>query len=381
MRPVAALLWLSAACGCSQAPVDPPIDTDTPETDVTVIDTSPGTPDTDTAVETEDSDTDLVPMELLHVPPYVLPSDGCGICLLTSSGELRCSTNPDCPSDPFGASLDYQWVAAGLPLDGRFRAAAFPVISPPALYVVDAAGEPNLWVAQFPPDPPLIGWFDDGLGEAYEGLSIAAISVGPVPNCALDPFGRARCVSIWGWGLVAPRPDPPSRRYRQVATYGAEACAIRGDRTMLCWGALDAFAPLALRGPQRFRDVSVEYSLACAITVEGNIECLDHPDAASNPVVPGVTRLGPTPLDIADAQRISVGPYAACVLRENGAVRCWGRTDVVPWMTMEVAPQTPEVVSITTDSGWVCTVLADESVTCWGRVPDWLEPGMNTPLP
>jgi alpha-tubulin suppressor-like RCC1 family protein len=118
------------------------------------------------------------------------------------------------------------------------------------------------------------------------------------------------------------------------------SCAIRKDRTVWCWRwDLDKYVhssdnkesptapvkPPAATGMTHAVSIAVGYDAACAVRDDGTVACWGANDRgqlgdgtiaqhAQPAAVPGIT----------DAIAVTAGYKHACVLRRGGTVTCWG---------------------------------------------------------
>jgi alpha-tubulin suppressor-like RCC1 family protein len=139
---------------------------------------------------------------------------------------------------------------------------------------------------------------------------------------------------------------------------GSHSCAVKGDGTVLCWGA-NAFGQLG--------------------------------DATTEP------RLVPTPVMLlSDAVELTAGNNHTCARREGGAVACWGRNNVGQLgdgMMPMTDRLTPVPVAGLTDAvelaatpvlggNYTCARRAGGSVACWGMNPlDGMATNRPAPVP
>ena len=131
-----------------------------------------------------------------------------------------------------------------------------------------------------------------------------------------------------------------------IATGYRHACAIRADKTVVCWGANDGgqlghasaadptcggvpckFAPSAVAGLADVKALALGYSHSCALTTQGAVKCWGHNGFGQigNGTVGGLD-FGPTQATnlTAGVVAITSGPYhTACALL-GGKVYCWG---------------------------------------------------------
>ena len=214
----------------------------------------------------------------------------------------------------------------------------------------------------------------------YKSVSIARDRA-----CAVDAAGAMICCG-------SPRPEtPPAGTFKSVSVGRVHACAVRTDDKVVCWS--DASAP-ALAPPllDRYTEVVVGEGSACARRLAGGFECRGLPVDVSGNV-----------------RQVSLGADGTCVLRRNGALTCAGYGDIRPLPKPALAVNRNFVISVLVEGGEVlcpqtghdgpwgdvsrerfkdiavtswggCGRHDDDTIGCWGRVPDALPPGRFTAL-
>jgi len=80
------------------------------------------------------------------------------------------------------------------------------------------------------------------------------VSSGFFDACGIRRDGTLAC-----WGETEAVRSPPAGSFKQVSVGNAGACAVRADQRVVCWGMV-AKPPEAL-----FSDVSVTMDFACGI--------------------------------------------------------------------------------------------------------------------
>ncbi len=166
--------------------------------------------------------------------------------------------------------------------------------------------------------------------------------------CIRHKTGRVSCISLASaLGGGEPTPVPTIDDAIAIAMSEREACAVRADRSVWCWGdgtsqflgappdAASAstrpgpVAPFKVNGVSDVAQLSLgrdhdTSQTACAVSTQGKVTCWGVPnktykgvlDTAKPVEIPGIT----------DAVRVSVGWLHACAVRKTGAVACWGQT-------------------------------------------------------
>ena len=123
-------------------------------------------------------------------------------------------------------------------------------------------------------------------------------------------------------------------------------CVTRISGMVFCWeGTGPAWTPSGV-----FVSVSVGHE-ACGIRSDGTVECW------------GSDADGTRPPEGRFAT-VEVNGYHKCGHLSNGGVKCWGSD---PWL--EPMPGAPEGMFISVSAGWAhaCGIRPDNSVECWGN--------------
>jgi alpha-tubulin suppressor-like RCC1 family protein len=214
-------------------------------------------------------------------------------------------------------------------------------------------------------------------------------------SCALDRFGKLVC---WGTNtegqlgdvqtsddsaivvpFVAPNPV-------DVAVGGSFVCALDADGTVTCWGtsavlervlssSFSRGASGQVAGVDRVVALAAGSTHACAVRDDGSVVCWGF---AVFPVFDGVftdttfSTLARVTPGIEDAIDIGTSSTMTCVIRDGGAVWCWGfnfdgllgtgMTDNGP----DPVPGITDATDLVVGDGFGCALRADGSVWCWG---------------
>jgi alpha-tubulin suppressor-like RCC1 family protein len=177
-------------------------------------------------------------------------------------------------------------------------------------------------------------------------------------NCAIVSGGEVKC---WGSNQYGSLGDETTttRLYPvstgltgavQISGGGGVYCALLSNKKVYCWGP-NQFA-------QAGRSAALYYTY-----VPYHISDL-------NPITsnPG-----------ASLTKITLGNYHACVLKDDGSVKCWGRNDGYELSGGGASTPTPK--QVTTDGttpvlgaldveaggNHTCIITSDNKVMCWGR--------------
>ena len=210
------------------------------------------------------------------------------------------------------------------------------------------------------------------------------LAAGSLGTCLLGQSGEVRC-----WGPRGANPRTPRLELAdavQVAVGITTACAIRRDRTVVCWDHVLEEGKLWSGGVHDAASLAMGYSKGCAVTRAGEVRCWD-----ATLQWPPRDRLATKVDGISDATAVAVGMIHACALRRGGTVVCWGGNeagnlgDGTRVSREQPAPvvDLDDAVEIAAGTYYSCARRRDGSVWCWGgigqqdpvtrpmRVPEW----------
>ncbi len=241
-----------------------------------------------------------------------LVANGTTTCGLADGGALTCwGQQVEVPSGSF-TTVGWRWHLCGLDAEGKLACA------------LHFAGEQ----LSFLPAEPL-----------------SAFAEGQFHGCGVvKATGALTCWSREGWLGDGTQFKPPGGKYTAVGSSSGYSCAIKGDRSVACFGANAPAAPkgafVALHG--------LPHSM-CGLRVDGTVACWGDVAEAIGKVPAGAHRA------------LSCGERHCCALREDGAVTCWGDPE-------DGRVAAPEGTFATVMAGPVhsCASGANGTV-CWGR--------------
>ncbi len=274
--------------------------------------------------------------------------------------------------------------------------------------VKDSANQPSPWrTVSIEVEPRVI--------PPNEYADIADVKAGHHHSCALLKSGTVKC---WGHGQLgelgngssSQLGDQPGemanlpavslgRPATKLAVGFGTSCAILDDNSLKCWGqkisgplniSATGTSPVnvPLADGRTVLDVSVAYNSVCAVLDDGRVQCwgrsediTGRDDAVayddSNPAVGAFENNG-----VLKATKITAGYYFVCALLEDGSVSCWGEnssgslgsgddvdrvgisTNLVNLGTGRTAKQ------ISSGDKTTCAVLDNDAVKCWGSNSD-----------
>lgn len=221
---------------------------------------------------------------------------GAHTCAIKTDGTVRCWGNV-CPGprdDP----------------TRRLKCEPLQSIEPPAdLGVVQSVSAGASHACAIKRDGKLICWGGAEQEEATlpQGLEFAqSVSAGSPFTCAIDAEGRVKC---WMGGKLM---DQVEDSDAQAVSAGAfMLCVLNRDDTVKCLaGASSSVTSPANLGA--VRSVSAGFGEACAIRSDGTVRCWGEGSTLEPPA------------DLGVVESLSLGYSHACVSKLDGTVRCFG---------------------------------------------------------
>ncbi len=212
------------------------------------------------------------------------------------------------------------------------------------------------------------------------------------PACRVDSYGQLSC---WRSNLSR----TPTGKFVSVDDDGYNACALRTDQTVVCWGVARNGWPHAPK--TAFSRVSVgrqtsplhwgkEY--ACGLTNDGHIQCWESGreefmfgldgvytamEAGDDTVcglkssrdvecLASIKHVGERPLPEGPIVAFTLGwNRTGCIVQPDRSARCW--TTSLATGRNVVPGRIDRFISLRAGGGGVCAIREDERLQCWGR--------------
>jgi len=184
---------------------------------------------------------------------------------------------------------------------------------------------------------------DDQADGGPPRLDYPRVVVGTDDSCLLDAAGYLSC-----WGRQPASHQPPKRAFAFV-DLDTSGCGLARDGTLTCWPAAE-MNDVGAFPPGRYRVVSTRSAHACAIRLDRTLVCWGKRGGMTNS--PG----GPF-LDV------SVGLSHVCAIRADGTLTCWGESNSY----RQASPPPGRFVQISSGGVMSCARNADNLVVCWGE--------------
>lgn len=263
-------------------------------------------------------------------------------------------------------------------------------------------------------------WGENNFGQLGDGTTVTRQTAAPVSGlqnvamvdaganfaCALLYDGTVRC---WGGNdNLQCGADVVTNKQLPVAVSGLTdavaiavsrdifdpkyACAIRKNRSVVCWGNDNAgylgdgmitdgsrFQPMPVGGIDNALSVSLA-GANCTTGSDGSLRCWGKGSAWNY----GSTAVSPFTQPFTNAIKADMGPFVACVLLSSGSVACWGN----PGLQGASSPSTDSYAftqlggrSVALSVGLYnsCAVRDSGALMCWGAgtTPALFEGTMN----
>jgi hypothetical protein len=173
------------------------------------------------------------------------------------------------------------------------------------------------------------------------GIEYLQIAIGFDQACGLKADGSVEC---WGDPVVS---NTPSGTFVQIDSSAGVFCGLRSEGTGECWPDESPFHVFPAN--ERFRQIAAGRTRVCGITLDSRVLCWGA---------------APTPRTKTDsAIAISVDDNHACAVLEDGRADCFGT--FLPTYQPPPAEQRFRVIDAGIDAD--CGITTDLHVWCWGN--------------
>ena len=240
-------------------------------------------------------------------------------------------------------------------------------------------------VTPAPPALQIVGGFDHTCAKSKSGTlkCWGSDALGQVGNgVELYPDGNAPPNTVTPSSVVGLGNDLVG-----VGNGLSHACAIKSDRTLVCWGynyygqlgdgkkEPQTATPVVVAGVSNVIQVAGGITFTCAIVSSGNVKCWG--DNTHGQLGNGGNAATTSIVDVkglSDAVEIAVGSYHACVLRSGGTVSCWGLNSagqlgngntMDQYIPVDVG-SVSQGMHITAGFNFSCAVKSSGQILCWG---------------
>ena len=182
---------------------------------------------------------------------------------------------------------------------------------------------------------------------------VTTVSTGGESTCASVEQGSVRC---WGLGFGdVPVEIRDTGAVVRVAMSQIEACGLRRDGSVVCWG------PTETRRPPRTIAIT---DVTHLVGSKGKVSRF-FARRADGSVWRWLGSERPAQIPMAPARDLSCGIATCCALLDDASITCWDPEN----------PSAPvaglrDVVQVTAGNARSCAILKDRTVRCWGRGTD-----------
>ncbi len=269
--------------------------------------------------------------------------------------------------------VDVLVLASGHTVDQRFdvtpgASATLTIFAPPdaqaSISAQAFAGACSAVVANTPPT-----WVADPV--------TAALAVGEVAQVHL----HMRRPSLVGTAQVTV--DFPDDFAGLLGAGGGQACVVKQDGTVACWGSnmsssapANNLTPVAVSNLSGVKTVAVGSNHVCALKSDGTVGCwgsnssgqLGNNATSTSSAVPLVAG------GLTGITALAANDQTNCAIKQDGTVVCWGlNSSHVLGANVAASTTTPVAVSGLTGAvavagctGSFCALKTDGTVACWG---------------
>jgi alpha-tubulin suppressor-like RCC1 family protein len=239
---------------------------------------------------------------------------------------------------------------------------------------------------------------------------VTALALGEVHACALLTDHTVRC---WGNNVYGQLGNgTPSDTWTPVTVLAADGhplsdvtaitagrnhtCALKGDRTVWCWGHdlygelgtpnvpyFQSLVPVQVTGIGNAVAIAAGAIHTCAVLADQTVKCWGNDgygqlgNGTVSYAVPGplpVNAIGPDGNPLGGAIGIAAGAAHTCARMIDGTVWCWGYNEAgqlgngttTDSSIAVVWPGLTTTTAISAGHSSTCALLADQTVRCWG---------------
>lgn len=170
---------------------------------------------------------------------------------------------------------------------------------------------------------------------------------------------------------------------RTVSLGYEHSCAITAGGTTYCWGnagegmlgfdttVVSVGTPTAVQAPVHFASISVGWTHACAMGVDGVAYCWGSNDNDELGDQTRISRAAPRPVTGGHAfTSVVSGSSHTCGLTADGNTYCWGLDELDPEAPLDPLPRLVaggvHFTSIVAGGDFDCGLVADGAAYCWG---------------
>jgi alpha-tubulin suppressor-like RCC1 family protein len=243
-----------------------------------------------------------------------------------------------------------------------------------------------------------------------------SFTVGDAHACAVKSNGTVWCWGSNAYGQLGNNTSTPSTVPVQVmnVTHGvqvglgqAHSCVVASDGNIYCWGlgtygqlgnglGTSSLIPVTVSNINNAKQVDAGNWSTCALLATGVVKCWGHAGAGElgtgstvDTTAPGTTAATQVQLAAGElARTLDMGLWHACVIIQNGQMRCWGGnqsgqlgngattnalTPVSPLLSgnpitkVRAISAGGDYVNTTTFYGTTCAVQSSGNAYCWGQ--------------
>jgi hypothetical protein len=150
--------------------------------------------------------------------------------------------------------------------------------------------------------------------------------------------------------------DVPSGQFTQVSSNASDACAIRSDGSILCWGYSYSINPELIPPDGRYAQVTTGQLGGCAVTIEGTIHCWEYASGKVSDIDDDALSM-PSPPPGSSYTQVSIKDTTICGLKNDGTIVCSSSDASIPDIPDGKYKRAPVANS--------CAIGYDDRLVCW----------------
>ena len=233
-------------------------------------------------------------------------------------------------------------------------------------------------------------------GRRVRLVATPTVSAGGEFGCGLRSGGDLFCwgrntYGQLGLGNTGPGPVLPTQvgrngGWRQVSAGGSTTCAIRGNKSLWCWGlnhrgqigdgsTTSISRPKQVRGTKNWASVSTGWFHTCGVRTNGSLQCWG--DNSAGQLGKGSTQATRALVRVPGRNwaSVSAAGWTTCATKRDGSLWCWGRNNFgqlgVGGLSDRSRPtrvgKSRTWRSVALSWTHACGTRRNGTVQCWGR--------------
>jgi len=184
----------------------------------------------------------------------------------------------------------------------------------------------------------------------------SSVSAGSAEACGVKIDSTIACWGSNSWGEAT----PPAGTFTSVSAGDAHSCGVKIDGTIACWGSKNC--PQVLMPSGRFLSVSANGGCyAYGVETDGTVACWGgNCQYSGTPPSGAFVSVSSSNANTAAGGGV-VGDFFTCGVRIDGTIACWGANEFG-----QATPPAGTFASVSVGGEHACGIGTDGTITCWG---------------